>query len=55
MKKKEYQKPTQTVIPIKMCLLAGNSAPGPWKKRSVWFHYLIRLKNAHRRVLNKRW
>ena len=33
----------------------GNSAPGPWKKRSVWFHYLIRLKNAHRRVLNKRW
>ena len=21
MKKKEYQKPTQTVIPIKMCLL----------------------------------
>ena len=26
MKKKEYQKPTQTVIPIKMCLLL-NSAP----------------------------
>ena len=25
MKKKEYQKPTQTVIPIKMCLLAGTS------------------------------
>lgn len=28
MKKKEYQKPTQTVIPIKMCLLQ-DSAPGP--------------------------
>ena len=28
MKKKEYQKPTQTVIPIKMCLLDGTS-PGP--------------------------
>ena len=26
MKKKEYQKPTQTVIPIKMCLLL-NSDP----------------------------
>lgn len=25
MKKKEYQKPTQTVIPIKMCLLQKNS------------------------------
>lgn len=33
----------------------GNSAPGPWKKGSVWFHYLIRLKNAHGRVLNMRW
>ena len=32
MKKKEYQKPTQTVIPIKMCLLEGTSPdpnPGP--------------------------
>lgn len=28
MKKKEYQKPTQTVIPIKMCLLQ-NSNPDP--------------------------
>jgi len=27
MKKKEYQKPIQTVIPIKMCLLQGNSDP----------------------------
>lgn len=27
MKKKEYQKPTQTVIPIKMCLLEGSSDP----------------------------
>ena len=34
MKKKEYQKPTQTVIPIKMCLLqdsdpehSGGNAP----------------------------
>ena len=27
MKKKEYQKPTQTVIPIKMCLLAEGSDP----------------------------
>ena len=26
MKKKEYQKPTQTVIPIKMCLLQENSS-----------------------------
>ena len=25
MKKKEYQKPTQTVIPIKRCLLLGTS------------------------------
>ena len=27
MKKKEDQKPTQTVIPIKMCLLQKNSDP----------------------------
>lgn len=27
MKKKEYQKPIQTVIPIKMCLLQENSNP----------------------------
>ena len=32
MKKKEYQKPTQTVIPIKMCILQGTGDdpnPGP--------------------------
>lgn len=28
MKKKEYQKPTQTVIPIKMCILQDTS-PDP--------------------------
>ena len=34
MKKKEYQKPTQTVIPIKMCLLQGTSPdPGPGQAR----------------------
>lgn len=27
MKKKEYQKPTQTVIPIKMCLLENSPEP----------------------------
>lgn len=29
MKKKEYQKPTQTVIPIKMCLLNTSPDPNP--------------------------
>lgn len=29
MKKKEYQKPTQTVIPIKMCLLQDSPEQGP--------------------------
>ena len=29
MKKKEYQKPTQTVIPIKMCLLQYSNPDNP--------------------------
>lgn len=29
MKKKEYQKPTQTVIPIKMCLLLNSDPDDP--------------------------
>ena len=39
MKKKEYQKPTQTVIPIKMCLLAGNSDLDPGGGESRRYDY----------------
>ena len=39
MKKKEYQKPTQTVIPIKMCLLAGNSDPEPGPGQAPRYDY----------------
>ena len=38
MKKKEYQKPTQTVIPIKMCLL-GNSDPEPGPGQAPRYDY----------------
>ena len=39
MKKKEYQKPTQTVIPIKMCLLEDTSKPGPGGGQAPRYDY----------------
>ena len=39
MKKKEYQKPIQTVIPIKMCLLQDTSKPGPGGGQAPRYDY----------------
>lgn len=40
MKKKEYQKPTQTVIPIKMCLLQNSpESPGPGGGQAPRYDY----------------